>query len=67
MSTELHPTLDPTLDEDLKVLNEAFQAGRPVPLDVDARLEERAAAFRERILQQQGLLDIAVPYLRQEI
>lgn len=62
MTTELHPTLD----EDLKALNDAFQAGRPVPPDVDARLEERAAAFRQRILQQQGPLDIAVPYLRQD-
>lgn len=55
----------PTLDEDLKAVNDAFQAGRPVPPDVNARLEERAAAFRKRMLQQQGALDIAVPYLRQ--
>ena len=55
----------PTLDEDLKAVNDALQAGRPVPPDVNARLEDRAAAFRKRMLQQQGALDIAVPYLRQ--
>ena len=35
--------ITPTLDEDLKAVNDAFQAGRPVPAHVNTRLEERAA------------------------
>ena len=61
MSTEIIPTLE----EDIKAVTDAFLAGRPISPDVDARLEERAAEFRERIFREQGELDIAVPYLRE--
>ncbi len=55
----------PTIEEDTKVVTDAFLAGRPVPADVDARIAERAAEARERIFREQGELDIAVPYIRQ--
>ena len=55
----------PTIEEDIKVVTDAFLAGRPVPDDVDARIAERAAEARERIFREQGELDIAVPYIRQ--
>ena len=55
----------PTIEEDIKVVTEAFLAGRPVPADVDARIAERAAEARERIFRELGELDIAVPYIRQ--
>ena len=55
----------PTIEEDIKVVTEAFLAGRPVPADVDARIAERAAEARQRIFREQGELDIAVPYIRQ--
>ena len=55
----------PTIEEDIKIVTEAFLAGRPVPADVDARIAERAAEARERIFREQGELDIAVPFIRQ--
>ncbi len=55
----------PTIEEDIKVVTDAFLAGRPVPADVDARIAERVAEARERIFREQGELDIAVPYIRQ--
>ena len=55
----------PTLEDDIKVVTEAFLAGRPVPPEVEARLDERAAEFRKRIFEQNGYLDIAVPYTRE--
>jgi hypothetical protein len=56
----------PTIEEDVKTVTEAFLAGRLVPPDVDARIAERAAEARQRIFEQHGFLDIAVPYIRQD-
>ena len=61
MTTEA-PT---TIEEDIKVVTEAFLKGGPVPADVEARLDEHAADFRQRIFEKNGLLDIAVPYTRE--
>jgi hypothetical protein len=49
----------PTIEEDVKTATEAIEARRPVPSDVEARLDEYAAEFRERIFRQHGYLDSA--------
>lgn len=55
-----------TIDEDIKTVTEAFLAGRRVPADVEARLDEHAVEYRQRLIKQNGLLDLAVPFIRQD-
>ena len=55
----------PTLEDDIKAVTEAFLAVRPVPPEVEARLDKHALEFRKRIFEQNGYLDIAVPYTRE--
>ena len=55
----------PTIEEDIKIVTEAFLKGRTVPPDVEARLDEHAVEFRKRIVEMNGLLDVAVPYTRE--
>lgn len=54
MSTEIISTVE----EDLQIVNEAFLAGRPIPVDVAARIDQRAAEMRARILRDKGPLDL---------
>ena len=54
MSTEIISTVE----EDLQIVNEAFLAGRPIPVDVAARIDQRAAEMRARILREKGPLDL---------
>ena len=54
----------PTAEDDLKSVNEAFLAGRKVDPEVSRRIHERADQVRERLLNERGLQDIGVPYLR---
>ncbi len=56
----------PTIEDDIKAVTEAFLNRRPIPADVGARIEERAAEVRERIFNEQGYLNIAVPFVRQD-
>ena len=55
----------PTLEDDIKAVTEAFLAVRPVPPEVEARLDKHALEYRKRIFEQNGYLDIAVPYTRE--
>jgi hypothetical protein len=55
----------PTIEDDIKTVTEAFLAGRPIPPDVGARIEERAADIREQVFQEHGYLNIAVPLTRE--
>ncbi|MBS0265674.1 MAG: hypothetical protein JSS02_27325 [Planctomycetes bacterium] len=57
--------ITPTANDDLRAVNEAFLAGRPVDPEVARRVRERGAEIRQRMLAEQGLLDIGVSLLRQ--
>ena len=46
-------------------VTDAFLAGRPIPLDVSKRIEERAESLREQIFQEHGFLNIAVSSIRE--
>lgn len=52
-------------EADIQAVNEAFTTGHPLDPEVAKRLDERMADFRERMIREHGLLDIAVPYTRQ--
>lgn len=55
-----------SIDEDIKAVTEAFLAGRPVPSEVDARLDKHAEEFRQRMIERNGLQELSVPFIRQD-
>lgn len=55
----------PIAESDMQAVTDAVLAGRPIPPDVLKRVDERAAAVRERIKRDHGILDISVPLIRQ--
>lgn len=61
MTTELQPTVE----DDVKAVNDAFLAGRPIPPDVGARIDQRAAEIRERLLREHGPFN-SVDLIRQD-
>lgn len=55
----------PPVDPDVQaVIDHAFR-GKPLDPKVRRRIERRAEAIRRRILKEHGLVDIAVPTIRE--
>lgn len=54
-----------TVDSDLEKLTLAINAGGAKDPALLRRIQERAEAIRQRIVQEQGLLDIAVELIRE--
>lgn len=50
--------------EEFEVVAEYVCTGKPLPLDFDRRIRERAQKFRLEIFKKHGLVDIAVPASR---
>ena len=61
MATEIQTIVE----EDLQIVNEAFLAGRPIPADVAARIDQRAAEMRARILREKGPQDLSDLFTQQ--
>ncbi len=53
-----------SIEEDVKTAMEAIEAKRPVPPDVEARLDQHAAELRERTFRQHGFMN-SVDLIRQ--
>jgi hypothetical protein len=59
------PPVDPVEEADFKaVMDHAFR-GKPLDPRVRRRVEQRAKKIRQRILKEHGLVDIAVPAIRE--
>ena len=67
--TPLSPNTDESPDlfgrADEEAVMRAFLAGTPVDLDVARRVKERSRLIREEIFRKHGLVDIAVPAIRE--
>jgi hypothetical protein len=51
---------------DLEEVNRLFAEGKPVTdPDLIGRIRERSEAARKAVLERNGTLDIAVPYIRE--
>ena len=50
---------------DAQLIAECVSAGRPIPPEVVRRVREEAQRITEAIYQKHGLLDIAVPAIRE--
>jgi hypothetical protein len=55
---------DPSLSVESRAVIDSLMTGRPVEPAIARRIHEKARTIRERILKEQGLVDIAVPGAR---
>jgi hypothetical protein len=56
---------DDSIRADEEAVMQAFLAGAPVDPDVTHRVQERSRLIREEIFRKHGLVDIAVPAIRE--
>lgn len=61
--TDKPPDLRVQADE--AAVMQAYQTGTPVDPDVAHRVQERSRLIREEVLRKHGLVDIAVPAIRE--
>ena len=57
--------LPPDLQEDTKAVIEFMMTGRPLDPEIAKRIRDRGDRIREEVFREHGLLDIAVPALRE--
>ena len=56
---------DPFIRADEEAVMQAFLAGKPVDPAVAERVRERSRLIREEMFRRHGLVDIAVPAIRE--
>ena len=56
---------DPLARADEEAVMQAFLTGTPVAPDVARRVQERSRLIREEVFRKHGLVDIAVPAIRE--
>ena len=56
---------DPSIQADDAAVMQAFLAGTPVDPDIAHRVQERSRLIREAVYRKHGLVDIAVPAIRE--
>jgi hypothetical protein len=56
---------DPLVQADEVAVMQAFLAGTPVDPEVAHRIQERSRLIREDVFRKHGLVDIAVPAIRE--
>jgi len=50
---------------DAKIVSDCVASGKPVPMEVALRVQERAEKIRQDVLAKHGILDIGVPAIRE--
>ncbi len=61
--TDPHP--DASVQADEEAVMRAFLAGTPVDPDIARRVQERGRLIREQAFRKHGLVDVAVPAIRE--
>jgi len=56
---------DPLVQADEKAVIQAFLTGTPVDPEVAHRVQERSRLIREEVFRKHGLVDVAVPAIRE--
>jgi hypothetical protein len=63
MATE--PSVDPQINADEEAVMESCLTGKPLDPEVARRVNERARQITEETFRKHGLVDIAVPAIRE--
>lgn len=64
-SDEAAVQLDSGESADEQAVMESFLTGKPLDPEVSRRVHDRARAIRDRVFRVHGLVDIAVPGIRE--
>jgi hypothetical protein len=56
---------DPFVQADEEAVLQAFLTGTPVDPEVAYRVQERSRRIREEVFRKHGLVDVAVPAIRE--
>ena len=64
-SSPTDKTADPSVQADEQAVMQAFLTGTSVDPDVAHRVQERSRLIREEVFRKHGLVDIAVPAIRE--
>jgi hypothetical protein len=59
------PTTDPSIEADEEAVMASYVTGCPLDPEVARRVHERAMQIREETYRKHGLVDIAVPAIRE--
>jgi hypothetical protein len=59
------PTIDPRLDADAEAVMDSYLTGKPLDPEVARRVRARAQRITEETYRKHGLVDIAVPAIRE--
>jgi hypothetical protein len=67
MASEIttEPTTDSRIDADVEAVMESYVTGKQLDPEVARRVHERAMQIREETYRKHGLVDIAVPAIRE--
>jgi hypothetical protein len=61
----IEPTVDPRIEADVEAVMAHYMTGQPLDPEVARRVHERAQKITEETYRKHGLVDIAVPALRE--
>jgi hypothetical protein len=65
MASPNSPTTDTSIQADEEAVMQAFLKGTPVDPEVARRVQARSRLIREDVFRKHGLVDIAVPAIRE--
>lgn len=65
MKTIAENRVPPEVTADGEALIESITTGKPLDPEIARRIHERAEAITQRVYREQGLVDIAVPSIRE--
>jgi hypothetical protein len=65
LSTLTDQCTDPSVQADEEAVMQAFLTGTPVDPDVAHRVQERGRRIRDEAFRKHGLVDVAVPAIRE--
>jgi hypothetical protein len=64
-SSITHECTDPAVQADDEAVFQAFLSGTPVDPAVAQRVQQRGRKIRDAVLRNHGLVDVAVPAIRE--
>jgi hypothetical protein len=65
MSTETKTIIDSEVRADMDAVAEHVRSGKPLDLEISRRIRKRAERITRETYEKHGLLDIAVPAIRE--
>ena len=65
MKTIEETAVDPDVAADAEAVIDSLETGKPLPAEIATRIRARAEKITQRVYREHGLVDIAVPAIRE--